>query len=185
MINLLPYDTKKQLRAAHTNAILIRYIIFIGIAIAFLAGACYLSYFILSTSKTNASQTIATNQSDTSSYDSVRVQATNLQADLLSAKTIFNQQIRYSYIITQLGSVLPSGVVIENLNLDSNKIGTPITLKARARTTSEATDIKTSFQKSTLFSNVNVQSATVDQSDSTGYPVAVNISLTINRGLVR
>ena len=44
MINLMPYDLKKQTQAARINIILIRYIAISGFATIFLGLACFVTY---------------------------------------------------------------------------------------------------------------------------------------------
>jgi len=181
MINLLPDETKRQLRAARTNSSLIKYIIFLLISIVFLSLACAASYVIMNDSHTNAEKIIATSQTKSDSYLSVVNQATALSQKLLLTKNILDQQISYSNIIMGLAAVFPEGVVIDSLSLSNSTIGTPTTIKARAKTASDSTLLKTNLQNSLLFSNYSLKSITTDPSDTTGYPVLINIEITINK----
>lgn len=185
MINLLPYEMKRQIRAARTNEILVRYTIFLGLAIVFLAAACITSYFILNNSKTSAKNAIAVVKSKNSSYSSVTNQASQLVLNLTTAKNILDQQISYSTIITEFATVLPTGVILESpLTFTNSTIGTSMTLKFHSRLSSDEPTLKANFQKSSLFSNYTLQSLTTP-GDPTGYPVLIQISITINKVAVK
>ncbi|HZJ34981.1 MAG TPA: PilN domain-containing protein [Candidatus Angelobacter sp.] len=183
MINLLPYDTKQQLRAAHANSILIKYMIFLGFAIAFLALACATVYFLLLNNKTIAEE-LAKNAQPTkaaTSYSSAKQQAETMRTNIATAKSILDQQTNYSNIITEIAAALPAGIMLDKLSLSNSTIGTPITLEASALSAANVPKMKENFEKSTLFSNYSLGSIVTDQSDSSGYPVTISINVTINK----
>lgn len=183
MINLLPDTTKQQLRAARTNSALIKYILFLIISIIFLGAACGVSYIILGNSKTAAEKIIATSSTKSDSFLSVSNQATELSQKLLITKGILDQQVPYSDIVMGLAAVFPTGVVIDSLTLSNKTISSPVTIKARAKTADDATNLKINIQKSIQFSNYNLKSLSSDPSDQTGYPVLISIEVTINKSV--
>jgi hypothetical protein len=186
MINLLPDETKKLIRAARTNTALVRYVIFTGFAVVFLALACMTSYLILDNSKTSAENAVTNIKTKNSSYSPVTKQANELIANLAIAKSILDQQISYSTIIAEIAAALPPGVVLESpLTLTNDTIGTPMALKAHARTSSDETTLKENFQRSPLFSGYSLQSLTNNLAGSTDYPLLINFSITINKAAVR
>lgn len=185
MINLLPDETKKQISAARTNITLVRYIVFLGFAIVFLTLACSTTYFILVNNKAVAERIIENGNLKTNSYSSVKKQADSLRNSLTTAKNILSQQTVYSSIITGIGATLPPGIILNELSLSNSTIGTPITILARARSVDDVTKLKANFHNSTLFSNFSVISQATTTTDSSGYPVEISISLTINKGLVQ
>lgn len=181
MINLLPDDAKRQIKAGRTNVVLVRYIIFLMFAVLFLVVISVAVYLLLMNNKATAEQAIKVDSSKDSSYLSVQAQADSLRANLATAKSILDSEIVYSKVITGIASALPSGVIIDSLTLDSTKFGVPIELKLRALTTQDALKLKTSFQNSSLLSNFKLGSLSSDGSNSS-YPVTANITVTINRG---
>lgn len=185
MINLLPDEAKRQISAARTNVTLVKYIFFLGLAAIFLAAACAFVYFFLINSKAAAEELIRNSNSNSTSYASVQNQANLLRNNLATAKGILDQEIVYSDIVTGIASVLPSGVVLDTLTLSNTTFGTPLKLQAHARTTEDALKLKDNFQKSPLFSNFTLESLSNSESNNTGYPVTVSISVIINRGATR
>lgn len=185
MINLLPSETKKQIRAARINVNLVKYLIFSIFAATFLALACATIYlFIINTKPVNNSTTTI-NQSDSTNYDIAKNQYDTLLASFTAAKPIVDQQIAYSSIITNIGAALPSGVILSNLSLSSSKLSTPLTLQLKAKSTDLEQKIKENFQNLPIFSNVTIQSSKSDSSDASGYPVSINLNTVIDKGLAQ
>ena len=179
MINLLPDNTKKEIRAARLNSIFIKYFLILIAAFAFLT-ISYITVYLVLTSNTSETSAVSTaNNQATVEYNSIKSQYDNLYANFSSAKQILGQQISYSDIIIGIGAQLPQGVVIDQLSLSNEKIGSPITIKAKAESENSVSKLKDSFKDSQLFTNVNIQSA--GSSGSSAYPVSVSINLTINR----
>jgi len=184
MINLLPDETKKQLRAARINVTLARYLIFLAFASGFLVLACGTSYlFLMNSRPSNTKPVSSTNQTETAAYDAAKAQYSTFTTSFSTAKTILDQQVSYSDIITSIGASLPTGVIIENLIIDGTKINSPITIQVKAKSADDAPKMKENFEKSTMFKSFSIQSVTTTQNDPSGYSVAISISLTINKGL--
>lgn len=181
MINLLPPEEKRQLRAARTNSLLIRYNFFLLGAVAFLGLAVGITYVYLSNTKASAEQTISQNDAKVVSYAPVAAKAQQFRSNLSVAKQILNQEVAYTNVILAISRLLPGGVILEDLNLDSKTFGTETTLVAQAKDYSSALRLKNSFQNSPLFSNVHFQSIASNDGQTSGYPVTVNLNVTIKK----
>jgi Tfp pilus assembly protein PilN len=181
MINLLPPNEKHQLRAARTNTLLIRYNIVFLIAVAFMGLAVIVTYFYLTTTKANAERLVQENRSKVGDYATVDMQATQFRKNLATAKQILGNEVTYSKFIIDIAHLLPSGVILENLNLDAQTFGTQTSLIAQAKTYDNALALKESLQKSSLFSDVHFESIAASGNEATGYPITVNLSVTIKK----
>lgn len=181
MINLLPSDEKRQLRAARTNTLLIRYNIFFLGAIAFMGLAVGVTFIFLTNTKANAEHTIAENESKVGQYAGIDTEARQFRKNLVTAKQILDNQATYSTVILDVAHLLPSGVVLQNLNLDAQTFGTPMTLIAQAKSYDNALALKESFEKSPLFSDVHFESIATSTTPTDGYPITVNLSVTIKK----
>lgn len=182
MINLLPDDAKKEIRAARTNVSLLKYIFVLAAGVTFLSVVAGGIYFILLGTQTSAESVIKDNQSKTSSYSTAQAQAQALRASLASAKTILDKEVRYSKVITGIAALMPAGAVLDSLSLSPATFGTPTTLTIYARTTEDALAVKNNFQTSSLFSNVTFVSIS-NASQAGSYPITATLSLTINKGV--
>jgi len=180
VINLLPGDSKKEIRAARSNITLVNYLLLIGLGLIFLVLISVGVYVVLINTQSDAEKLIDATRSKGASYSSVEAQSAALRAGLTNAKTILNEEVVYTKIITGIAALIPTGVVLDSLNLSPSTIGAPTTLKFFAKSTTDALKLKDNFQSSSLFSNVSFQG--LSSSGQAGdYPVTATLNLTINK----
>lgn len=180
MINLLPDTQKIEIRSARVNVVLTRYIVIILLAFAFLAALLAGSYVVLSQTKSTAEKRIALNSAKTEA-DTTKAQVDALSASLSQTKTILDQEVLYSNVLMNIGQQMPTGTVLASVSLNSASFtGTPITLKAYAKTTDDAVALRQKFQSTPIFTNVNFDSVT-DAAGIAGYPVSVSMTLVVTK----
>ena len=181
MINLLSDERKAEIRAARTNVIIVRYTGIIAMAIVFILSTLYVSYTVLQNTMASAETQISANDVKADIYSETKQQVDTLSAKLAEAKTILDQEIRYSRVLVNIGQQMPSGTVLGDVTLSAASFsGTPVELKAYAKSTTEAGELKTRFQASPLFSQVNLLS-TDENAGIDGYPVSVSMTVVFNR----
>ncbi|USN96799.1 MAG: PilN domain-containing protein [Candidatus Nomurabacteria bacterium] len=182
MINLLPDEEKRNIRAGRMNVVLLRYNFMVLVAIGVLVLFSAMFYFILHATQSGAVSTSTDNSSKASNYASVRQQATNYKNNLAVAKTIFSNAVSYTSIVNSITKLVPSGVVLDSLNLSDSTFGQQSSFSAHARNYADATKLKANFQSSKLFSNVFFQALTDGGGSPDGnYPVSFVISAKLNR----
>lgn len=185
MINLLPEQSKKDIRAARSNVTLLNYILILGLGVVFLGIICVGVYVVLIGTQADAERLIAVNKNKSSAYTSVQQQGTALRAGLTSAKTILDQEVVYTKIITGIAALMPAGVVLDSLTLSPTTLGTPTNMQFFAKTTDDALKLKDNFQASQLFTNVSFQSLSNSTSQAGDYPVSAILNVTINKSALR
>lgn len=184
MINLLPDTYKKELRAARTNVILLRYNLLALSAVAFILVGSAGVYGLLSAAKSNAEATNRDNTNRAVDYEQTRKEADEYRKNLEVARKILDNEVIYTDQIFTITSLLPSGVVLDGLDLNSKEFGQPTLINAHAKNYTAVTNLKQSFEKSSYFSNVHFQSITDDGGASNkDYPISVVISVTINKAV--
>jgi len=183
MINLLPNEVKKQMRAARTNVTLLKYLFLLGCASAFLLLACSTSYVFIIANKPKVESNIKTDQTESVAYDAAKTQLNSFTTSFLNAKSILDQQVSYSNIITEIGAALPSGAIIENLSIVGSNLDSPISLQVKAKSADDASKIKDNLQKSAFFKDPSIQSVAAGQDNASDYSVTIIIKLTINKGV--
>jgi len=186
MINLMPDDAKKELRAARVNVLLIRYMGIIFLASLFLVFILFGSSFLLNQTRQSSQKLIDANDTKAEVYQSTKTQVTALSNQLSEAKSILDQEILYSNVLINLAQQMPEGTIIDKLSLNSASFsGTPLTLKVYAKTTNGAVALRDKFQNSAFFTNVNFQTISDSASGIDGYPVSATLTLTLNRTIAR
>lgn len=184
MINLLPEESKREIRAARSNVKLSNYIVVLVLGVMFLALAIIGVYFVLISTKSNADKLLSAKKSESASYTTAASQGAALRSGLSTAKTILDQEVLYTKILTSIASLMPSGVVLDSLSLSPSTFGTPTTMQFYAKTTKDALALKDSLQTSALFSNVSFQTLS-NNSQSPDYPVNATLNITINKAVSR
>jgi Tfp pilus assembly protein PilN len=185
MINLLSEERKEEIRAARLNLILTRYIVIILMAIAFLMGVLFVSYTLLQNTKQSADSIVQSNDVKADVYSQTKQQVDALSAKLSQTKSTLDQEISYSKVLTTIGQLMPTGTILDSLNLDSSSFnGTPVDLHAYAKTNDDAVALRARLQSSPLFVQVNLKGT--DSSNGTdGYPISVNLTVVFNRAGVK
>lgn len=181
MINLLPPQEKKQIRAGRVNIILRRYCI---ISLAF-AGLLFLTiggfYLFLENSKTAAQNNINEGNAKLAQHQSTQKDVDGFIKDLADAKAIIGSEAHYSSIIPKIAQHIPSGIVLESLTLDTSALDKPISLIALGKTKDDSIRLKTNLEKSEIFRDVHLESIVYSDGKaekSSDYPVAITISVT-------
>lgn len=180
MINLLPRQHKHELVAARTNSLLIRYNVIMAGALVFLLMIIGGTFVYLSNAKATAENTIKDNESKVTGFADVEQQAQAFRQNLAIAKQILGREVNYTKVMLEMSQLLPDGVVLSSLNLDSATFGTETTLTAQAKTYDQALALKDAFSKSSLFSNVHFQS--ISTTETTGdYPLTISLNVTFKK----
>ena len=187
MINLLPPQTKKELRSARLNVILLRYCIFLVICVVFLVGIFGVGFYITDIDAQAAQKKRAESQRKINQYSKVKAEAEAFSGNLANAKTILSSEVVFSKLITDIAGVLPSGAILGSLNLTSNTLGAPISLQAKVTTNAKAIELKDKLEASTLFEKVSIVSIQVSEVSDSGnsldrsHPVGVTLNAVLSK----
>lgn len=187
MINLLSPQTKKEIRAARLNVVLIRYCFILILSGIFVVSIFGVGFYLTQQDRAGASKLKQASEAEINKYASVKKEAEAFSSNLSNAKTILSGEIVFSKLITGIAAVLPSGVILSNLNLTSNSLGTPISLQARSASYEKAVELKNKLEASSIFEQVNI--ANTAQTEFTGeasdtlakYPVSITINAVLSK----
>lgn len=182
MINLLPNNLKKDIRAARVNIILVRYIALVFVALVFIMGVLYVYYAILQNTMASAEARIDANDIKADIYTATRQEVEGLSTQLTEAKTVLDQNVSYSKFLIALGQATPENTILDEIVLDEAHFnGTAFELKGFAKTDSDAAILGNQLKAATqLFTSVDIQ-GTSSEGGITGYPVVVTMSVTLNK----
>jgi Tfp pilus assembly protein PilN len=189
MINLLPVESKKQIRAARNNHVIRRYYSLLLITAALLVIVFGIGFKVTFDQEASYISIKGQNEKEVAKFESVRKAAQNFSSDLDVAKTILASDVRLTTTITSIASVIPSGVILSNLSLNTqDTTNAPLTINARAKTYDQALELKNNLEASPIFENVSLVSVTtgistssVDDGTVAAYPVAVTISAKLTK----
>ena len=162
MINLLPTEDQRQLRAARSNTLLLRYVVILPLLIVFLVAEMIVIYFVMNATQDTNKKTIAENEAKTAEYADTKKEADSYRANLNVEKSILNTQVPYTKILVALAQKLPEGATIEQISIDSSALTTPTTLKLRVKSYAQAVEVKNILQtvevdSKPLFTDAKIQ----------------------------
>lgn len=177
MINLLPSDIKKQYSYARRNTSLLKWSIAILIGIAGVAaivagGMFYMNQSINNLAKQNE---IAQQALKDQKLEENRAKVQEISGSIKLAVQVLSKEILFSKLISQVGTVMPSGTVLTNLQISTQNTG--VDISAVALDYKSATQIQVNladpanqiFEKADIL-NINCNNQAVDK-----YPCTVSI----------
>lgn len=185
MINLLPPEDQRQLAAARTNTLLLRYTILLGVFVIVLVMEILAVYVVVNIGKTQNQNTISENDTKAASYASIKQQSDTFRSNLATAKYILDKQVPYTTLMLALSQNLPSGAVIDKLSIDPATFGTPTTLTVRTTSYDKAIAVKTSLQNAkvgstALFTSVSFDSVSSGDAQSS-FPFTAVFNVTYSK----
>ncbi len=186
MINLLPREQRRQLQAARTNVLLLRYTLGMAIAAAALLLVALVAYLLLADMFKTAENEIASNQSQVGRFSQVQAQATDYRKSLSDARSLFSSEIEYSKVYLAIARVIPEGTALDKLDLSPSTIGTPLAIPVKIKGQAEASSLIAAFQGAAIFNNTATFGALSINTgdDSATYPYVIIINATINKEAV-
>ncbi len=187
MINLLPDETKRDIRAARMNVILLRYNLLAAGAAALMVLVCLIFYVILQDNQSQALNTTNDNNAKAASFASVRKEANEYRDNLTLASKIIDNGVSYTNVIIAITKLIPSGVILDNLTLSAQTFSQQTTFAGHAKSYEAAAKLKESFQNSKIFSDVYFQSLTTSGPSTNGggsnnaYPIVLSLSAKLSK----
>ena len=187
MINLLPPEAKKQIRAARFNVVLRNYIVMLTITGVLLAATFGIGFWVTINDKSLAETNKASSQAAAAEYQETRKAAEDFAKNLNTAQAILATNVSFSKLITDIATNVPSGVILSNLSLGGSTAAqnTPVEINAKARSYNDAVRLKDSLEASPIFENVRLTNITDippaqgGQGDPTAQRYPVNVTLNV------
>ena len=176
MINLLPPENKKQLRASIHNTILRNYVGVLLASVVVYAAAFGFVYIKIKQSQDIYREEEASNNQRVVEYEEVKKDATELSNNLKHTKTVLDQRVDYSKVLFEIAKILPEGVSINAVQLESKLFEGEKSLEVNLVDSNQAADIKKLFEDSGLFKSVVIVSVV-----NTDQIIKANFSVVFNR----
>lgn len=179
MINLLPTNNQKDIKARRSSFIFFKYIIVIGSAVAFLILASLTTNIFLSIAKNTENSTDTSN----SELASVELELSAYKTNISQAEQILNNQVSYSRLLLNLASLLPSGSIIRQIDVNESSIQSSFNIEFMLKPEVNKDQLANSLKSSGFVRNFEIVS---EQSDTTSdYSSIVNTRLTVDTGALR
>lgn len=191
MINLLPPDSKSTLAYARRNTKLVRFVVAAGIGalgILLVTGAGLL-YLEQEANSYKDSISRSDQELKKQKESQVIAEVQGISDSLNLVVSVLGQEILFSQLIQEIGSVMPPGTVLEDLSL-SNELTGAIQLQAGAISSAAASQVQVNLRdpKNNIFSEADLEGiqCTPPDPESTDppdpYPCTVTIKALFAKG---
>lgn len=188
MINLMSPEAKRQINAAHTNSILVKYVIALPIIILVIMLEIAALYIVLMAGQNVDKQTMEENSQKAAEYSKVKSEAETFKSNLAVAKYILDTQAPYTAILSSISAEIPGGAGIQSITIDPNTFGSPTQMQLRVSSHEQAIEVKNKLQSAkvkddALFDDIKLESTTYVDSDDQTYFLATYLA-TFSKGVL-
>lgn len=193
MINLLPPDSVKQLRASRQNTVLSAYLLGMFIVVGVIIAIYVFAFALLKSTQLSNENTSRDNNARVAKYAAVSKQTQEFTTDLQTAKQLFSNSVSYSNALINIARALPNNVILNDISLTPTTLTTPSTITANAKSYESALSLKQTFEQSGIAKNVSIISITNNQIGSISsapggankdYPFQISLNLTFQPKLL-
>ena len=166
MINLLSPEIKSARRYAKMNVVMVQYTILIAIAICGMSGLMLYGEQTLNQSKADLEEIIALDKAEAEQLEPISKEATELSATIDTIGTLLNPEVKFSFVLQEIGSIIPSGVVLSAISL-SQDTSKPMILDVNLVSAERAGVLQQNLIESELFVGADILG--VSQGSVSGY----------------
>jgi hypothetical protein len=162
MINLLPQDTKTQIRFARWNVTALRYIALTLILLVSIAAVTLFGIFYMQLGNNPLKVDNAQLQTEVTKLSGVQKEAEDLSSKIKLINAVFDKETDYTEVITRIGSALPPGSRISAITLTPKSLDEPISLSVDTPSLDTSASIIANFKDPSikLFSTADIESTT-------------------------
>lgn len=172
MINLLPADYGASLRSSHLNTIARRWLIAALLACSGLVLILAVGWIYINQQNKNLAHNIDTVNQQLQAQDLAGTQkkAKEITNNIKIINQVLSREIRFSGLITQIGSTMPPGTVLSGLTLSKVDGGLDLSATARDYTSAAQIAVNLSDPKNKIFDKVDIVNITCSSTSGTTYP---------------
>jgi len=156
MINLLPDDTRQQLRYAQHNLLLRKYLVAVLFIAAVIAVTFSVGLLALDRQSDNLKRQLEDQNTELAAYSDVLAQAEDLSETIDTIEALLDREIKFSQLLTEIASLVPTGASLNGISL-SNEEDT-LTLTATITAQELAAIFQKNLASSELFSVADISS---------------------------
>src|SRR5450755_3742504 len=131
MINLLPPQTKENIRYSKLNQYVMRYIRLLVVVIVVLAAAFAGTWYYVHQQVAQATRDTADKQATIAGYNTLQTQANSANSRLTAISAIQAGQTKFSQLLDDLAAVMPKGAVLSSITLTGSDT-TPVQVSITA-----------------------------------------------------
>ena len=157
MINLRPPELKEDVKYAKYNVTLVQYMI---VALGTVGVIIFLMLFgkqTLTNTKNDIERLLATDRAKAAALQEVNQEATTLSATVDTIGALLDEEVKFSYLLREIGSIMPPGAKLSALSLSQDSTQ-PVRLTVDLVTAEKAGVLQQNLLESRLFIGADILS---------------------------
>lgn len=162
MINLLPSGLKQDYRYARRNRRVMHWIVGFGLGIAGMAVITGAGLFYMNHSIDSYTKQVATSNAQLQSQNlsGLQKQVTDISNNLKLVVQVLSKEVLFSKLLSRLGSVTPSNVILTNLAISQTEGAIDITAQTGSYNAATQLQVNLSDPNNQIFSKADIVSIT-------------------------
>ncbi|MBA2279098.1 hypothetical protein H0V99_01490 [Candidatus Saccharibacteria bacterium] len=174
MINLMPPEYRQAISFSRRNTALIKWLIGIGIAATGLVLIAGGSMFYLKQDSKSLQQSIDSTKADlkSSNEEETLKRVAEISGSLKLVVDVLSREVLFSKLLQQIGLVMPSGTILQDLSLSRDlQGGIDLLVGASSYNTATQAQVNLQDQANGIFEKADIQSLSCEESSGvSGYP---------------
>lgn len=170
MINLLPPNRVLNMKIARSNTILRRYIELLIISMLVLAAAVAASYYFLDSRRNDVKSALQADSKTIAELKKTQDQAQGLSVTINTVAKLLSQNIKFSEVLTKIGSVMPSGASLTNVQFEADELNSPLIVTVDMVNEERGAVLRNNLANSDLFQDAKIKSILAIEDPEEGYP---------------
>lgn len=160
MINLLPPKNLTAIKYAKANTNLFRHITIISFGLIGLVLVVLGAERLLVQKQANTRALSQANEARIKELEPVQTKAQQLSETINTITRLQSQDVKFSALITQIGSLMPSGSILTGLDFSIEDLNAPLTISAEVESEPTAAILRNNLVNSELFSSADIKTIT-------------------------
>jgi Tfp pilus assembly protein PilN len=183
--NLLPPEVKKDITQAKENSKALKYIWLTLLVLVTVVAVSAVVWTMLDKSFKTSVTELVRRENETKKYGSLEEKAKKLSSRISTIKTIDAKTNHWSAVISEIQTVMPTGLYLNSVRIDSNvKVRGQLTGYAKSK--QEVATLRDSMEKSPLFEYVDIESSTTEKEPKTQADIEnFTISFSLTKGALK
>lgn len=181
MINLLPPESKNQIRFARRNSVLIRWLIAIFAVMLLITAMNIFGQFYITQTTNRLKQTASVTDQRIKEGDleQYKNSLSSLSTDMKTVVQILKKQLLFSKVFPKLGTTLPDGAVLSNITMNSTDTSLDLTILAKDQYTANQAFTNVKDSNNQLFSKTDLISIICSDTNPS-YPCTAQVKALLN-----
>lgn len=184
-INILPPEIKKEIEQTKSNTKAVTYLYKTILLTIIVLSASLLAFLFLSYSLKKANETLTAKEEEITRFGTLETEAKSIADRLASIKSITSSSNKWSEVIGEIQTIMPSGIYLRTVKMDDTVKGRG-QMTGVARTKTEVASLRELMEKSKKFEFVDIEmSSTIEDLRTKNLIETFTISFSLEKGALK